>query len=48
MLKTPPEQPPGMLLEAAVTEPLPIDATAIAVLLASLAVTAVWLAYLYR
>ena len=37
-----------MLLEAAVTEPLPIDATAVAVLLASLAVTAVWLAYLDR
>jgi diacylglycerol kinase len=37
-----------MLLEAAVTEPLPIDATATAVLIASLAVTAVWLAYLYR
>lgn len=37
-----------MLLEAAVTEPLPIDATATAVLLVSLAVTAVWLAYLYR
>lgn len=37
-----------MLLEAAVTEPLPIEATAIAVILASLAVTAVWLAYLYR
>jgi hypothetical protein len=37
-----------MLLEAAVTEPLPIDATATAVLLASLGVTAVWLAYLYR
>jgi diacylglycerol kinase len=37
-----------MLLEAAVTEPLPIDATATAVLIASLVVTAVWLAYLYR
>lgn len=37
-----------MLLEAAVTEPLPIDATATAVLVASLVLTAVWLAYLYR
>jgi hypothetical protein len=37
-----------MLLEAAVTEPLPIAATATAVLLVSLGVTAVWLAYLYR
>ncbi len=37
-----------MLLEAAVTEPLPIDATATAVLLVSLVITAVWLAYLYR
>jgi hypothetical protein len=37
-----------MLIEAAVTEPLPIDATAIAVLLAGLAITAAWLAYLYR
>lgn len=37
-----------MILEAAATGPLPIDATATAVLVASLAVTAVWLAYLYR
>ncbi len=37
-----------MILEAAPTEPLPIDATATAVLVASLVVTAVWLAYLYR
>ena len=37
-----------MILEAAVTEPLPISATAGAVLLASLAVVAVWVAYLYR
>lgn len=37
-----------MLLEAAVTEPLPIDVTATAVLVASLVVTAVWLAYLFR
>ena len=37
-----------MLLDVAVTEPLPIDATATAVLLASLAVTGIWLAYLYR
>ncbi len=29
-------------------EPLPINATATAVLLASLLVTALWLAYLYR
>ena len=37
-----------MLLEAAVTEPLPIDATATAVLAASLVVTAAWLVYLFR
>lgn len=44
----PPEQPRRMLLEVVTAEPLPIDATATAVLVASLAVTAVWLAYLYR
>lgn len=37
-----------MLLEAAVSEPLPIGATATAVLVASLVITAAWLAYLYR
>jgi hypothetical protein len=37
-----------MILEAATTEPLPIPETATAVLVASLAVTALWLAYLYR
>jgi hypothetical protein len=37
-----------MILEAAVTEPLPISETAVAVLLASLALTVVWIAYLYR
>lgn len=37
-----------MILEAAVTEPLPIDATAAVVLVASLALVAVWVAYLYR
>ncbi|CDK40967.1 hypothetical protein BN903_27 [Halorubrum sp. AJ67] len=48
MLKTPPEQPRHMILEAAVTEPLPIAGTAAAVLLASLALVVVWVAYLYR
>ena len=48
MLKAPPEQARAMILEAAPVEPLPIDATATAVLVASLVVTAVWLAYLYR
>ncbi|EMA57198.1 hypothetical protein C469_15738 [Halorubrum lipolyticum DSM 21995] len=37
-----------MLLEAAPVEPLPIDATATAVLVASLVITALWVAYLYR
>jgi len=37
-----------MLLEAVVTEPLPIDATAAAVLVAGLLLVAVWVAYLYR
>ncbi|ELZ33731.1 hypothetical protein C467_08430 [Halorubrum hochstenium ATCC 700873] len=37
-----------MILEAAVTEPLPISETATAVLLASLALAVVWVAYLYR
>ena len=37
-----------MILEAAVTEPLPIDATAAAVLVASLLLVVVWIAYLYR
>jgi hypothetical protein len=37
-----------MILEAAVTEPLPISATAGAVLLVSIALVGVWLAYLYR
>ncbi|VTT85453.1 hypothetical protein DM2_335 [Halorubrum sp. DM2] len=37
-----------MILEAAVTEPLPIAGTAAAVLLASLALVVVWVAYLYR
>lgn len=37
-----------MILEAAVTEPLPISETAGAVLLASLALVVVWVAYLYR
>ncbi len=29
-------------------EPLPIDATATAILVASLVITALWVAYLYR
>ena len=37
-----------MILEAAVTEPLPINATAAIVLVASLVLVAVWVAYLYR
>jgi len=37
-----------MILEAAVTEPLPISETAAAVLLASLVLAVVWVAYLYR
>ncbi len=37
-----------MILEAAVTEPLPIGATAGAVLLVSVALVGVWLAYLFR
>ena len=37
-----------MLLEVSTAEPLPIDATATAVLVASLVITAMWLAYLYR
>ena len=37
-----------MILEAAVTEPLPIDLTATAVLVAGLLLVGVWVAYLYR
>jgi|AntRauMinimDraft_4_1070384.scaffolds.fasta_scaffold00066_35 hypothetical protein len=37
-----------MILEAAATETLPINATATAVLVASLVLVAVWVAYLYR
>lgn len=37
-----------MILEAAVTEPLPIGATAGSVLLVSVALVGVWLAYLFR
>ena len=37
-----------MILEAVATEPLPITETAVAVLLASLALVVVWVAYLYR
>ena len=37
-----------MILSAVQPEPLPIDATAIAVLAVSLIVTAIWVAYLAR
>ncbi|EMA66812.1 hypothetical protein C461_09886 [Halorubrum aidingense JCM 13560] len=37
-----------MILEVAPTETLPINATATVVLVASLALVAVWVAYLYR
>ena len=37
-----------MILESAPVEPIPIDAAATAVLVASLVVTAIWLTYLYR
>jgi len=37
-----------MILSAVQPEPLPIEATAIAVLIASLLVTAAWIGYLAR
>ncbi len=37
-----------MILESAPVEPIPIDAAATTVLVASLVITALWLVYLYR
>lgn len=47
-LKTRPEQFSIMILSAVQPEPLPIEATALAVLATGLAVVALWIAFLAR